>query len=72
MAEREGGASRVHGLARRGETAGAAQAEGLLERSAGEGLMAAAGTREPESLLRPQQSRSVVWRWHVRRRRGDR
>lgn len=69
MPERERRAPRAQGHTRRGETVGAAQSEALIERSIGEGLLAPAGTREPESLLRPQQNRSAVWRWHVRRRR---
>lgn len=70
MAEREGGVSRLQGSARRGETVSAAQAEVLMERAVGEPIGAAAMAREPESLLRPQQGRAVVWRWHVRRRRS--
>lgn len=70
MADRERGGSRLHGSARRGETASAAQAELLIERAVGEPLASPPADHEPESLLRPQQSRSVVWRWHVRRRRN--
>lgn len=70
MSDRERGVSRLQGGARRGETVSAAQAEVVMERAVGEPLLAAPGAREAESLLRPQQGRSVVWRWHVRRRRS--
>lgn len=40
--------------------------EALLERVVGE-LHPLTRSEEP-SLLRPQQHRNAVWRWHVRRR----
>lgn len=42
--------------------------ETLLERAVGE-PRPLSSPAEP-SLLRPQQHRNAVWRWHVRRRPG--
>lgn len=72
MPELEGGARGGRERARRGETAWPAQSELLMERAVGEPLQALHPEGETESLLRPQQGRNYVWRWHVRRRQRSR
>lgn len=48
---------------------GATEAGVLIERGVGEALKVTPTEQKSGSALRPQQSRSGVWRWHVRRRR---
>jgi hypothetical protein len=57
----------AHSVVQAEAPAGAGQAEAPRERTVGEALyqQPAAGLA---TTLRPQQSRNVVWRWHMRRR----
>jgi hypothetical protein len=71
MTEREKGKARGRGRGRSAAVQEAAE-ELLIERAVGEPAspvaQAVAPPRDAASLLRPQQTRNVVWRWHVRRR----
>jgi hypothetical protein len=69
MPEREGGAQRFRESVQRGEATRVEATELLLERSVGGGV--SVQVEQQPSALRPQQSRTGIWRWHTRRRRRE-